>query len=43
VRENLSLGVFIAEPKPRIMINVRASKEEGAKFSSRLLELAELV
>jgi hypothetical protein len=40
---NLSLGVFIEKSKPRILINMRAAKAEGAAFSAKLLQLAELL
>jgi len=42
VAENLSLGILIERDKPRILINVRAAKAEGAEFSAKLLQLAEL-
>jgi len=40
---NLSLGVFMEKSKPRILINMRAAKAEGAIFSAKLLQLAELL
>jgi hypothetical protein len=40
---SLSLGVFVEKSKPRILINMRAAKAEGAVFSAKLLQLAELL
>ena len=39
----ISLGVYIQEGKAHILIHHRASLEEGASFSSQLLQLAEVV
>jgi hypothetical protein len=41
VRERLTLGVFVEGEKPRIVINMRGAELDGAKFSSKLLHLAE--
>ena len=39
----LSLGVFMYEGKMTITVNLPASKEEGAAFSSELLRLARVI
>ncbi|MGZ3441616.1 MAG: YfiR family protein, partial [Polyangia bacterium] len=39
----LSLGVFTFEGKTTITVNLPASKEEGAAFSSELLRLARVI
>ena len=39
----LSLGVFIFDGKTTITVNLPASKEEGAAFSSELLRLARVI
>jgi hypothetical protein len=43
VRERLTLGVFVEGEKPRIVINMRGAELDGAKFSSKLLQLAERI
>jgi hypothetical protein len=43
VRGGLSVGVGVARQKPCIVVNLEASRAEGADFSSRLLHLAKLV
>jgi hypothetical protein len=43
ITNSLSLGVFVEHSKPRILINMRAAKAEGAVFSAKLLQLAELI
>jgi hypothetical protein len=43
VQERLTLGVFVEGEKPRILVNMRAAELEGAKFSSKLLQLAERI
>jgi hypothetical protein len=43
VRESLSLGVFVGDGKPRIVINMQAAKREGARFSAKLLQLAQVI
>ncbi len=43
ITSSLSLGVFIEKNKPRILINMRAARAEGAVFSAKLLQLAELL
>jgi YfiR/HmsC-like len=43
ISSSLSLGVFVEKDKPRILINMRAAKAEGAVFSAKLLQLAELL
>jgi NAD(P)-dependent dehydrogenase (short-subunit alcohol dehydrogenase family) len=40
VHSGLSMGVFSSDGKPTIMVNLAASKEEGASLSSDLLHLA---
>lgn len=39
----LSLGVFVYDGKTTITVNLPASKEEGAAFSSELLRLARVI
>jgi hypothetical protein len=39
----LSLGVFVFEGKTTITVNLPASREEGAAFSSELLHLARVI
>ena len=39
----LSLGVFVFDGKTTITVNLPASKEEGAAFSSELLRLARVI
>jgi len=43
VARGLSLGVFTVEGKPVIVVNLPASKAEGAAFSSDLLRLAKVI
>lgn len=43
IASSLSLGVFMEKSKPRILINMRVAKAEGAVFSAKLLQLAELL
>ncbi len=43
VTRKLSLGVFIIDGKPRILVNLPESKREGADFGSDFLRLATLV
>jgi hypothetical protein len=43
IASSLSLGVIVEKDKPRILINMRAAKAEGAVFSAKLLQLAELL
>lgn len=43
VRGGLSLGVFSIEGKATIMVNLAASKSEGASLSSELLRLANVL
>jgi hypothetical protein len=43
IASSLSLGVFMDKNKPKILINMRAAKAEGAVFSAKLLQLAELL
>jgi hypothetical protein len=40
---NLTLGVFVEGGRPRILINVRSARAEGAEFSAKLLQLAEVL
>jgi YfiR/HmsC-like len=39
----LSLGVFVEGGRPRILINARSAKAEGAEFSAKLLQLADVL
>ena len=43
VARGLSLGVFAVEGKPTIVVNLAASKAEGASFGSDLLRLAKVI
>jgi hypothetical protein len=43
VKDSLSLGVFVGDGKPRIVINMQVAKREGAKFSAKLLQIAEVI
>lgn len=43
VRQGLAVGLGISQEKPRVLINIEASRAEGADFSSRLLSLAQVV
>jgi YfiR/HmsC-like len=43
VQRGLSLGVFAIEGKPTIVVNLAASKAEGAAFGSDLLRLAKVI
>lgn len=43
VIRGLSIGVFLVDSKPTIMVNLTASRSEGAVFSSDLLRLATVV
>ncbi|MEO1482580.1 MAG: YfiR/HmsC family protein [Myxococcota bacterium] len=40
VEKGVSLGVELVGKKPRIFVNVKTSKSQGASYSSDLLELA---
>jgi hypothetical protein len=42
VSRGLSLGVFPIEERPTILVNLPASRAEGAEFSSDLLRLAKV-
>ena len=43
VQRGLSLGVFAIDGKPTILVNLAASKAEGAAFGSDLLRLAKVI
>jgi hypothetical protein len=43
VQRGLSLGVFAIDGKPTIVVNLAASKAEGAAFGSDLLRLAKVI
>jgi hypothetical protein len=43
VRNGLSVGVFALEGRATIVVNLVASKEEGAAFGSDILRLAKIV
>jgi hypothetical protein len=43
VKRGVALGVFLVNTRPTIMINLPASKIEGASFSSDLLRLATVI
>jgi hypothetical protein len=43
IKKGASLGVFLINARPTIMVNLPASKTEGAAFSSDLLRLATVI
>ncbi|MCP4633665.1 MAG: YfiR family protein [candidate division Zixibacteria bacterium] len=43
VKDGLAVGISSKGEKPLIIINLEAAKTEGAKFSSQLLKLAEII
>jgi hypothetical protein len=43
VQGGISLGVFVVDGKMTVTINLPASREEGASFSSELLRLAHVI
>jgi hypothetical protein len=43
VKKGAALGVFLVNNRPTIMVNLPASKTEGASFSSDLLRLATVI
>lgn len=43
VGEGISVGLELINQKPRILINLSASKEEHADFSSQLLKISKIV
>lgn len=43
VSAGLSLGVFVIDGKTSLLINMTASREEGAVFSSEILKLAKVI
>ncbi len=43
VELGVSLGVTVRQDRPKILINYPASKAEGARFSSQLLQLADVL
>jgi hypothetical protein len=43
LESGLSLGVFMVETKATITVNLQASREEGASFSSELLRVARVL
>ncbi len=43
VHQGVAVGLGVWQEKPRVLVNLDASKAEGADFSSRLLSLAQLV
>jgi hypothetical protein len=43
VHQGLAVGLGVWQEKPRVFVNLEASRAEGADFSSRLLSLAEVV
>jgi len=43
VTAGLSLGVFVIDGKTTLIVNLAASREEGAVFSSQLLKLAKVI
>jgi hypothetical protein len=43
VTAGLSLGVFVIDGKTTLIVNLTASREEGAVFSSEILKLAKVI
>lgn len=43
LQKGVALGVLVEEGKPRIVVNLNASREEGASFSSELMQLAKVI
>src|SRR5260370_40408836 len=43
VRRGLSVGLIVRDSRPRILVNLVASKSEGADLSSEMLRLAEVI
>ncbi len=43
VEQGLSLGVSIVGGRPKLVVNVEASKAEGMDLSSQMLQLAEII
>jgi hypothetical protein len=43
LQDGLSVSLELREDKPRILINLKAAKESGAEFDSRILSLATIV
>jgi hypothetical protein len=43
VHQGLAVGLGVWQEKPRVLVNLEASRAEGADFSSRLLSLAQVV
>ena len=43
VRQGLAVGLGVFQEKPRVFVNLEASRAEGADFSSQLLRLAQVV
>jgi hypothetical protein len=43
IHRGVSLGVIVRKGKPRIVVNSAAVRAEGAKFSSKLLRIAEVI
>ncbi|MFA6570340.1 MAG: YfiR family protein [Bacteroidota bacterium] len=43
VESGLSVGIGSKAGKPKILINLKASREEGADFSSQLLKLSKII
>ena len=43
VHQGIAVGIDVFREKPRVLVNLKASKAEGVDFSSRLLSLAQVV
>ena len=43
ISKGVAIGAIARKNKPKLLINVRASKAQGASLSARLLQLSELV
>jgi hypothetical protein len=43
VRDGVSVGIAVAAGRPRLVINLAASRAQGSDFSSQLLKLARVI
>lgn len=41
--KGITLGVFMEGGKPKVVINLQGAKNDGVKFSSKLLQIAEVI
>jgi hypothetical protein len=43
VQQGVAVGLGVYQEKPRVLVNLEASRQEGMEFSSRLLSIARVV